>query len=162
MKKIVTIAIACAGVLSFSACNDLLDESPRSSMATESLFQTQEGAEGAIYNLYRTGAVSNYVGFGSAYVNTFASLPEELTGYFTNSYENQEIQCKYSRELTRQEHTIEMASKMDGVWDDCSEVSIVPIRLSNTFLLQPIQSQVLVNVFWLKLSSSVLSTTSIW
>ena len=121
MKNILTITVALVGLMSFSACNDFLEENPRSSMATESLFRTQEGAEGAIYNLYRTGAVSNYVGFGSAYVNTFASLPEELTGYFTNSYENQEIQCKYSRLLTRQDHTIEMASKMGGVWDACYE-----------------------------------------
>lgn len=119
MKKILTIAVACAGLMSFTACSDFLDEDPRSELVTESFFQTQAQAEGAVNNLYRTGAMNCYTDFGSAYVNTFASLPEELTGYFSNSYENQEIQCKYSRLLTRQDHTIEMASKMDGIWDNC-------------------------------------------
>lgn len=119
MKKILTIAVACAGLVSFTACSDFLDEDPRSELVTESFFQTQAQAEGAVNNLYRTGAMNCYTDFGSAYVNTFASLPEELTGYFSNSYENQEIQCKYSRLLTRQDHTIEMASKMDGIWDNC-------------------------------------------
>lgn len=119
MKKILTIAVACAGLMSFSACSDFLDENPRSELVTESFFQTQAQAEGAINNLYRNGAMYNYTNFGSAYINTFSAVQEELTGYFRNSYENQEVSCRYARTLTRQDHTIEIAGKMDEVWDHC-------------------------------------------
>ena len=58
-------------------------------------------------------------GAGSAYVGPFSSITSMLTGYFTNSYEGQEFVCKYSRELTRQENTMNVSGTMDGVWDDC-------------------------------------------
>lgn len=119
MKKILTIAIACAGLMSFSACNNFLDEEPRSTLTDVAYYQTQAQMESNVNYLYRTGAMNSIVDFGSAYTGPFVSIQEELTGYFSNSYEGQEIVCKYSRELTRQENTMQLASKMDGVWDNC-------------------------------------------
>ena len=119
MKKILTIAVACAGLMSFTACNDFLDEEPRSTLVSDSFYQTEAQAEGNVNYLYRTGATNSYVDFGSAYTGPFAAIQEELTGYFSNSYEGQEIVCRYSRNLERQENTMQLASKMDGVWDNC-------------------------------------------
>lgn len=119
MKNILTIAIACAGLMSFTACSDFLKEEPRTDLVTESFFKTQAQAEGAINTLYRTGAPTHYADFGSAYHHTFLSYADQLTGYFSNTKENQELQCLYSRTLVRQAHTIEMSGTMDGIWDGC-------------------------------------------
>lgn len=119
MKKILTIAVACAGLLSFTACNSFLDEEPKSTLTDVAYYKTQAQMESNVNYLYRTGAMNSYVDFGSAYIGPFASVQEELTGYFSNSYEGQEIFCRYSRELSRQENTMQLASKMDGVWDNC-------------------------------------------
>ena len=119
MKKILTIAVACAGLMSFTACNNFLDEEPRSELTDVAYYQTQAQMESNVNYLYRTGAINSFVDFGSAYTGPFMSIQEELTGYFSNSYEGQEIVCKYTRELSRQENTMQLASKMDGVWDNC-------------------------------------------
>ena len=119
MKKILTIAVACAGLLSFTACNSFLDEEPKSTLTDVAYYKTQSQMESNVNYLYRTGAIGSYVDFGSAYIGPFASIQEELTGYFSNSYEGQEIVCRYTRELTRQQNTMQLASKMDKVWDDC-------------------------------------------
>lgn len=119
MKNRITIAIACAGLMSFAACSDFLDEEPKSTLTNVAYYQTQAQAEANVNRLYRNGAMNCYTDFGSAYVASFASIAEDLTGYFTNSYEGQEIICRYSRELTRQQYTMQLASKMDGVWDKC-------------------------------------------
>ncbi len=119
MKKILTIAVACAGLMSFTACNSFLDEEPRSELTDVAYYQTQAQMESNVNYLYRTGAINSFVDFGSAYTGPFMSIQEELTGYFSNSYEGQEIVCKYTRELSRQENTMQLASKMDGVWDNC-------------------------------------------
>ncbi|EJW97984.1 secreted protein, partial [gut metagenome] len=44
MKKILTIAMACAGLMSFTACNDFLDESPKSSLTNVDYYQTEAQA----------------------------------------------------------------------------------------------------------------------
>ena len=113
------MAVACAGLLSFTACNDFLDEEPKSTLTNVGYYQTQAQMEAAVNNLYRNGAMESYIDFGSAYTGPFAAIQEELTGYFTNSYEGQEIVCLYSRRLERQLNTMQLASKMDGVWDNC-------------------------------------------
>ena len=91
MKKISTIAVACAGLLSFTACNNFLDEEPKSTLTDVAYYKTQSQMESNVNYLYRTGAIGSYVDFGSAYIGPFASIQEELTGYFSNSYEGQEI-----------------------------------------------------------------------
>ena len=119
MKNILTIAIACAGLMSFSACNNFLDEEPRSTLTNVAYYQTQAQAEANVNYLYRTGAMNSYTNFGSAYIASFQAVQENLTGYFTNSYEGQEIICRFSRTLTRQENTMQIASSLDNVWDNC-------------------------------------------
>ena len=104
MKKILTVAIACACLTGFSACNDFLEEKPKSSLTAPDYYQTEAQAQANVNYLYRTGASSKLTGAGSAYVGPFASITGQLTGYFTNSYEGQELTCKYSRELTRQQN----------------------------------------------------------
>ena len=119
MKKILTVAIACACLTGFSACNDFLEEKPRSSLTAPDYYQTEAQAQANVNYLYRTGASSKLTGAGSAYVGPFASITGQLTGYFTNSYEGQELTCKYSRELTRQQNTMTVSVTIDGIWDDC-------------------------------------------
>lgn len=120
MKNILTIAIACAGLMSFSACNNFLDEEPRSTLTNVAYYQTQAQAEANVNYLYRTGAMNCYTNFGSAYCASFQAAQESLTGYFVNKdYEGQEYIYKYSRELTRQEFTMQLASSMDNIWDNC-------------------------------------------
>ncbi|MBP8768953.1 MAG: RagB/SusD family nutrient uptake outer membrane protein, partial [Parabacteroides sp.] len=119
MKKILTVAIACACLTGFSACNDFLEEKPKSSLTAPDYYQTEAQAQANVNYLYRTGASSKLTGAGSAYVGPFASITGQLTGYFTNSYEGQELTCKYSRELTRQQNTMTVSVTIDGIWDDC-------------------------------------------
>ena len=119
MKKILTVAIACACLTGFSSCNDFLEEKPQSSLTAPDYYQTEAQAQANVNYLYRTGASNKLTGAGSAYVGPFASITGQLTGYFTNSYEGQELTCKYSRELTRQQNTMTVSVTIDGIWDDC-------------------------------------------
>jgi len=120
-NKITAIAILCAFVGAFSSCDDFLEENPKSSLTAVDYYKTQAQIEGNVNLLYRSGAPTVLTSAGSAYIGPFASVPGMLTGYFTNSYEGQELVCKYSRELTRQGNTMTVSSTMDGVWDDCYE-----------------------------------------
>lgn len=119
MKNILTIATACALLAGFSSCNDFLEEESKSSLTAGDYYKTQAQAEANVNYLYRTGAPSVLTSAGSAYVGPFSSITGQLTGYFTNSYEGQELTCKYSRELTRQQNTMTVSVTIDGVWDDC-------------------------------------------
>lgn len=119
MKKILTITFACIGFMGFTGCSDFLDEEPKSTLTDVAYYKTQAQIEANVNRLYRKGVAENYADFGSAYVASFAAITENLTGYITNGYEGQEIVCKYSRELTRQQYTMQLASKMDDVWDRC-------------------------------------------
>lgn len=78
--------------------------------------------------LYRNGVQGRFTDFGSAYHMSFQATAEMLTGYFKNDYEGQEILDKYTRTLTRQEYTMQIASSMDGVWDNCYQA----INVANT------------------------------
>lgn len=119
MKKILTTAILCAGLFSFTACNDFLDEKPKSQLTTVGYYTTEAQALANVNYLYRTGAIRQIASAPSAYVGSFASITGLLTGYFQNSYEGQEIVCKYSRELNRQQYTMQISGTMDGIWDAC-------------------------------------------
>lgn len=118
MKKILTIAAVCAGLMSFTACNDFLDEDPKSTLTNVGYYQTEAQALANVNYLYRIGAIDRMSSAPSAYIGCFASVNQMLTGYFSNSYEGQEQVCKYARELTRQQFTMRIASTMDEAWDD--------------------------------------------
>ena len=79
MKNILTIAIACAGLLSFSACNNFLDEEPRSTLTNVAYYKTQAQAEANVTYLYRTGAMNGITNFGNAYLPPFQGVQENLT-----------------------------------------------------------------------------------
>lgn len=120
-SRIITVAILCAMAAGFSSCSDFLDEEPKSSLTAGDYYKTEAQVQANVNTLYRSGAPSVLSSAGSAYIGPFATVPGMLTGYFMNSYEGQELVCKYSRELTRQSNTMTVSSTMDGVWDDCYE-----------------------------------------
>lgn len=119
MKNIKIFAVLCAGLMSVTACSDFLDENPKAELTTAGYYKTEAQALGNVNYLYRNGAVRQISSAGSAYVGNFATITGLLTGYFTNNYEGQEVICRYSRELTRQQYTMQIAGSMDGVWDAC-------------------------------------------
>ena len=118
MKKILINAMVCAGLMSFTACNDFLDEEPKSTLTNVGYYQTEAQALANVNYLYRTGAIDKMASAPSAYIGSFTSVNQMLTGYFSNSYEGQEQVCKYARELTRQNFTMRIAGTVDGAWDD--------------------------------------------
>ena len=71
MKKILTIAIACAGLMAFPSCSDFLDENPKSSLTYQDYYKTQEHIETNVNYMYRNGAGISIASFGSAYMVRF-------------------------------------------------------------------------------------------
>lgn len=118
MKKIVTTAIFCVGLLSFSACTDFLEEEPKSDLTNVGYYSSPAQALSNVNFLYREGAVKRVAEATSAYVGNFSTVQGFLTGYFSNSYEGQEVICKYSRELSRQNYTMQISSTIDNVWKE--------------------------------------------
>lgn len=119
MKKILITIFACAGMMAFSGCDDFLKEEPKSQLTTVGYYKTKAQAEANVNYLYRKGAASQIASAPSAYLGSFATISGMLTGYFSNSYEGQEVVCKYSRELSRQKYTMQVSGTLDGVWDAC-------------------------------------------
>lgn len=111
-----------------TSCDSFLDESPKSETTSNDYYETEAQALSNINYLYRTGAPSSMSGAGSAYVGANSTIPGMLTGYFVNSYEGQEIVCKYSRLLTRQSHTNEISDFSNGIWSGCYRA----INVANT------------------------------
>lgn len=118
MKKLIYI-LACVSLLVMTACNDFLDEEPRSSTTSAAYYKTEAQALANVNYLYRNGAPRRISEASSAYVGPKASIDPMLTGYFINSYEGQELTCKYARELTRQQNTSTISSAMNDIWDNC-------------------------------------------
>ena len=105
MKKILTSMVACACMVGFSACDSFLDESPRDQLTTNSYYQSEAHAQQNVNYLYRTGVPARLTSTG-AYQGSIAQIQGALTGYFTNTYEGQELTYKYGREMTRQQNTM--------------------------------------------------------
>ncbi len=120
MKKI--LILLCAGFIGLTSCDDFLEESPKSKITDVDYYKTEAQATENVNFLYRNGAPQRIAYASSAYIGPKASVPGMLTGYFSNSYEGQEVVCKYSRLLTRQDHTNEISSTSDDIWDNCYEV----------------------------------------
>ncbi len=119
MKKI--LACLSVGLLFLTSCNDFLEESPKSSLTDVDYYKTEAQATANVNYLYRNGAPQRIAYASSAYIGPKASVNGMLTGYFINSYEGQEVVCKYSRLLTRQDHTNEISDTSDDIWDNCYE-----------------------------------------
>ena len=56
MKKILTTAILCAGLVGFTACDSFLDEDPKSSLTLDTYYKTSADIIGNVNYLYRDGA----------------------------------------------------------------------------------------------------------
>lgn len=118
MKKTI-FALLTLGFLGLTACDSFLDEEPKSSITSAAYYKTEAQATANVNYLYRSGATGRFSNAGSAYVGPNASINGMLTGYFTNSYEGQELICMYSRLLTRQQNTQTISSTMNSIWDNC-------------------------------------------
>ena len=90
MKKILTSMMACACLVGFSACDGFLDEEPRSELTSTNYYLSEAHALQNVNSLYRTGAPARLSSTG-AYQGSIAQIQGALTGYFTNTYEGQEL-----------------------------------------------------------------------
>ncbi|HZL09119.1 MAG TPA: RagB/SusD family nutrient uptake outer membrane protein [Prolixibacteraceae bacterium] len=117
MKKI--LICLSVGLLWLTSCDKFLEESPKSSITDVDYYKTEAQATANVNYLYRNGAPGRISNAPSAYIGPKASIGGMLTGYFSNSYEGQEVVCKYSRLLTRQDHTNEISDTSDDIWDNC-------------------------------------------
>src|SRR5690606_41809 len=117
-NKNIFIAMLCSILFAMSACNKFLDESPRSGVTLGFYYQTAAQAQENVNSLYRRGAPVRYGNAASAYIGPTASVNTFLTGYFTNSYEGQELVSMYARTLARQENLRTVSNYMNGIWND--------------------------------------------
>ena len=123
MKKILTCAVLCAGLVGFTACNDFLDEEPRSSLTLESYYQTTNQIISNVNYMYRNGVPDMLSNMTGAYRGSSASVQCMLTGYFTNAFEGQEVDCSYARRLVRQDYTQSVCNyQTNDVWKNCYKI----------------------------------------
>lgn len=116
--KNIVLALLCAGVLTFGSCSSFLDETPKANIGLADYFKNQAQAQENVNSLYRMGAPNLYASAGSAYLGPRASINSMLTGYFSNSYEGQELVSKFARTLERQGNTRIVSNTMNGIWND--------------------------------------------
>ena len=127
MKKILTSLMACACLVGFSACDSFLDEEPKGTLTSNSYYESEAHALQNINRLYRLG-VPNRISSTGAYQGSIVQIQGALTGYFTNTYEGQELSYKYGREMTRQENTMTVGVTMGGEW----QYAYQAINIANT------------------------------
>lgn len=128
MKKILTVALLCAGLASFTACDSFLDEMPKSSLTLDTYYKTKEDIVGNVNYLYRYGAPDMMGNMNGAYRGSSLSVMNMVTGYFTNEYEGQEVDCAYARQLNRQSYTQSCCNYLtNSAWENCYKV----INISN-------------------------------
>ncbi|WP_287621183.1 RagB/SusD family nutrient uptake outer membrane protein [Parabacteroides sp.] len=117
MKKILTTAILCAGLTGFTACDSFLDEEPKSSITDISYYKTEDQIIANVNSMYRTGATDFLANMTGAYRGSSASVSDMLTGYFSNDFGGQEVDCSYAHSLTRQDHTAMTCTyQTNNVW----------------------------------------------
>ena len=116
MKKILTSVMACACLVGFTACDSFLDEEPRSELTSNNYYLSEAHAKQNVNYLYRTGVPARLTSTG-AYAGSIVQMQGALTGYFTNTYEGQELTYKYGREMTRQQNTMTVGVALGGEWD---------------------------------------------
>ncbi len=122
MKRILTTTILCAGLAMFTACDNFLEENPKSSLTLETYYQTEEDIVGNVNYLYRNGAPSMLSDMSGAYRGSSVSVMNMVTGYFTNEYEGQEVDCQYARNLNRQSYTQSCCNYLtNNAWEKCYE-----------------------------------------
>lgn len=117
-KRNIFLAVACAALLSTTSCDKFLEENPKNRVTSVAYYKNASQAQETVNSLYRMGAPVRYGVAASAYIGPTASINSFLTGYFTNSYEGQELISLYSRELTRQGNTRIVSNTMNSIWND--------------------------------------------
>lgn len=131
MRKILTTAVLCAGLVGFTACDGFLDEEPKSSITLDTYYQTEDDIVGNVNYLYRNGAPDMMGSMTGAYRGSSLSVMNMVTGYFTNEYEGQEVDCQYARNLTRQNWTASCCTYLtNSAWENCYKV----INIANAVL----------------------------
>ena len=115
MKKILTSLMACACLMGFTACDGFLDEEPKSQLTSNNYFLSPAHAQQNVNYLYRTGVPARLSSTG-AYQGSIAQIQGALTGYFTNTYEGQELTYKYGREMTRTQNTMTVGVALGSEW----------------------------------------------
>ena len=115
MKKILTSIMACACLMGFTACDSFLDEEPKGVLTSNNYYLSEAHALQNVNYLYRTGVPARISSTG-AYQGSIAQIQGALTGYFTNTYEGQELTYKYGREMTRQQNTMTVGNTLMGEW----------------------------------------------
>jgi hypothetical protein len=116
--KYIAFGLLCSGLLLTTSCSSFLDEDPRSGVTLGAYYKDAAQAVENIRSLYRMGAPVRYGQAGSAYIGPTASINSMLTGYFSNSYEGQELITMYARQLTRQQNTRIVSNTMSTIWND--------------------------------------------
>lgn len=114
----IVLGLLCGAVFSLNSCKSFLDEEPRSNLNKNIYYESEAQALENINSMYRRGAPSRYGLAPSAYIGPTASINTMLTGYFTNSYEGQELISQYSRLLTRQQNTRIVSNTMNTIWNE--------------------------------------------
>jgi hypothetical protein len=123
MRKILTTAILCAGMVGFTACDSFLEEEPKSSLTSVAYNQTEDQIIEQVNYLYRNGVPNKLADMSGAYRGSNASVQCMVTGYFTNNFEGQEVDCMYARQLTRQDWTASCCNYLsNSAWTDCYKV----------------------------------------
>lgn len=131
MKKILTTAFLCAGLAAFTACDSFLDEEPKSSLTLSTYYKTSSDIIENVNYLYRNGAPDMMGNMTGAYRGSSLSVMNMVTGYFTNEYEGQEVDCAYARQLTRQNFTQSCCNYLtNSAWENCYKV----INISNAVI----------------------------
>lgn len=108
----------CSSLFLMSGCKKFLDEAPRSGITLGFYYQTEAQAQENVNSLYRRGAPVRYGNAPSAYIGPTATVNTFLTGYFSNSYEGQELVTMHARTLTRQQNLRTVSNYMNGIWND--------------------------------------------
>ncbi len=124
MKKISLYIVAAA--MALTSCSDWLQEEPQS--FNDGTIRTEADAIGRVNYLNRTGAPTFYSSTG-AYAGGTESYNIFLSGYYSSSYQGQELAVKYTRELTRQQQTNTISNDYcSGIWTSCYRA----INVANT------------------------------
>ena len=89
MKKILTTAILCAGLVGFTACDSFLDEDPKSSLTLDTYYKTSADIIGNVNYLYRDGAPDKMGNMTGAYRCSSLAVMKILSCFFVTEYEGQ-------------------------------------------------------------------------
>lgn len=124
MKKISLYLLA--GAMSLTACNNWLQEEPKSFDNGDIRTDTQ--AEARVNYLYRSGAPTQISSTG-AYRGGNYSINNFLTGYYSSSYWGQETDFKEAADLTRQQNVNDVCTRLtQDIWTSCFRC----INIANT------------------------------